>query len=324
MDSSPSTESPQENQSGTKISKNTLIVIVCMGIAAMLWLLTKLSHDYIGEIPATISYVNLPEDKVVVRPLRRSLKLIVETSGFKLLISEMTQSTAKVQIDYTQYGRANAIHTNEFLPSLTNQLSGDYTVLDISPDTLFFYFDNRVSKMVPIQADYHITFEKQYDFMEPLVINPDSVLVAGPKSLVDSITKWKTKKLNLENLKSSVQTDVDLVTPEKDLLDISPLKVQYVIPVEKYTEQSIDLEIIVINAPAGYEVNIYPKVVKAVFQVGLNNYEKVKGAIFEAVVDFKKIDIRNSKYAEVEIRKAPRYIKKLNYTPKSVEYIIYN
>jgi len=308
----------------SKISTNTIALIVCMGIATLLLLLTKLSNKYISDISASVTYVNLPDEKIVAEPLPSRLKLLVESTGFRLLVAKLRGQIVNISIDLDLYKNTDFILSNKLKPQVSNLLTTNYKLLDITPDTLNFHFDVKFSKTIPIIPEHVITFEQQYDYIEPILINPDSVTISGPREIVDPIRAWKTEPLILENLNKSVEMMVNLVSPKLNILQLSPTEVEYVIPIEKYTEQQLEIDITIINVPADAEITIYPNRVKLTFRVGLSNYEKITEEKFRAVADFSGVDPDINQYIDVMINKYPTYIKSLIYSPNSVEYIIYN
>ncbi|HXH17547.1 MAG TPA: YbbR-like domain-containing protein [Chitinophagales bacterium] len=302
------------------MTRSGVVFAVCLLLAFSLLFLNKLSRKYIGEISAKIQYVHLPAGKVPTSPLPDKLKLYVETTGFKLLWSRMLKP-AGVQINLSAL-KSNYIVTSALQSEIASQLSAGYRLIEITPDTLFFNFSRGNKKKVPVVADILISFKKQYDFMEPMLVKPDSVTVSGPESIVAGIQSWKTEKLVFENLDKSLQNEAALVAPSNPAVVIEPKKVRYTISVERYTEKTLEAEIEKANVPDGKTVNIYPNKVKLIFRVGLSNYEHVGTETFKAVADFAGVDLKRGKYVSVEIKRAPSYIRNLDYSPKSVEYII--
>lgn len=295
----------------------------CLLLAFVLLLLNKLSQDdYKGEVAARVTYVNYPQGKIPVAPLPDELKLKVETTGFKLLWAR-TVKKPKVQIDLSRLSGVNRTATNIFKPQISSQLSGGYLLESIIPDTLYFQFENSLTKKVPVLGNIQISFKRQFDFKEATLIKPDSVTITGPEKLVDSIKGWYTEKLTFENLDVSMQNEVALMQPGQPTVRVSPEKVNYVITVEEYTEKILEVDIQKVNMPEAKEVNIYPRKVKVACRVGLSNYEQVNAESFIVVADFSSVDFKKSKYAKVELKQAPSFVKNLDYSPKSVEYIIY-
>jgi len=304
------------------VTRNSVVFAVCLLLAFVLLFLNKLSTTYFGDLKAHIAYINLPQGKVPVAPLPNELRLEVETNGFRLVWAHL-RNPVKVQIDLSGI-------TNDFLPSsklksnVASQLSADYKLVEIFPDTLFFRFEKSLTKKVPVAPDIQISFKKQYDFTEPMLLSPDSVELTGPENAVAEIKNWKTQKLVFENLDKSTQDEIPLAEPPDKTITVKPLKVKYTIGVEQFTEKSLEVAIEKTNLPEKNEVSIHPDKVKVIFRVGLSNYESVNEDAFTAVADFADVELGKSKYVAVKIEQSPPFIKNLDYSPKSVEYIIYH
>ncbi len=304
------------------MTRNGAIFGVCLLLALVLLFLNKLSRKYIGEVKARIHYIHLPAGKVSTTPLPRELDLYVETTGFKLLWSKLLKPV-DVEINLSALKESFAV-TSEMRSSIASQLSAGYSLIEIMPDTLHFTFEKGISKKVPLVADILISFRKQFDFMEPMLVKPDSVKISGPENMLDSIKSWKTERLVFEQLDKSAQDDIALVSPKNPILIVEPKKARYTIPVEEYTEKTLEVEIQKANVPGGKDVNIYPNKAKLIFRVGLSNYEHVSAETFKVVADFSGADLNKGNYVSVKIERVPSYIKSLDYTPKSVEYILYH
>ncbi|GIV33093.1 MAG: hypothetical protein KatS3mg031_0628 [Chitinophagales bacterium] len=304
------------------MTRNGVIFLFCLLIALALLLVNKLSRNYTSAIPAKVSYRNFPENKVAVAPLPTELKLLVETTGMKLLWLKVSRPV-KVTIDLSRLTQADFLVAEDLRPSIVSQLPADYKLVSIQPDTLFFSLDNSQTKRVRIISDILISFRKQYDFAEPLVIQPESVKITGPANSLDTIHAWKTEKLFLNDLNRSVEGELPLQRPSIEAIVLEPDRVRYVIVVEEYTEKTLELPIRPINVPKGTEVTIFPRNVRVVFKVGLNNYEKAIPELFTAEVDLAGIEWTKTKYLLVNISRYPPFIKNLDYSPKSVEFIVH-
>lgn len=303
------------------MTRNGAVFAVCLLVAVLLLLLNKLSRNYIGDVKGSIHYAHLPEGKAPTAPLPAELNLFIETTGFRLIWSKMKKPPT-IRIDLSAL-KTSYLATSELKSLITSQISPDYHLVAIAPDTLYFNFDKGIQKKVPVIPDIVISFKKQFDFTEPMIITPDSILVSGPQNVVDTIEGWRTKRLVFENLDKSIQAEVPLIAPPSHSISITPDKIKYVIPVEEYTEKTLEVTAEIINIPGKREINIYPNKVQVIFRVGLSNYEHVSAENFRAAADFAGVDIKRSKYVPVKILQSPSFIKNLDYSPKSVEFIIY-
>ncbi len=69
-------------------------------------------------------------------------------------------------------------------------------------------------------------------------------------------------------------------------------------------------------------MTIYPKKVKVTCLVSLNDFEKVKADLFEAVADFSNIDMNEDKLVSISLKRQPSFVKNINWSPKRAEFII--
>lgn len=304
------------------MTRESVVFFFCLLLALFLLFLNKLSKKYPSDIRVQVSYVNYPAGKIPDAPLPEELKLDVRASGYNLLWTKLLQP-AKVRVDLSQNVRANYAVTSEFMPQIAKQLPADYQLADITPDTIFLKFENNLMKKVPVVADILISFKKQFDFKEPILVSPDSVTISGPENVVAPVKNWFTERLIFENLDRNSSDKIQLVKPEHPMLTLSDEATTYTIAVEEYTEKTLEVEIQKINHPQAKEINIYPKKVKVVCRVGLSNYESVKPDNFIVVADFTHVDFKKNKYIELEMKTQPSFVKNLDFSPRSVEYILY-
>jgi hypothetical protein len=153
-----------------------------------------------------------------------------------------------------------------------------------------------------------------------LKITPDSVIVSGPKSIIDTLTSIKTIPEKLTGLRKSITLELDLESIDK--LAYSLKEVVINIPVEKFTEESIEIPIEVINMPDSLFLRTFPANIEITYRVGLSDYKKVNEHMFVAVLDYSAKESSIGNKLAIELVKVPEYVQVTNFSPKSVEYII--
>ena len=203
---------------------------------------------------------------------------------------------------------------------ISNQLTSEIQIINVSPDTLFFEFADIISKKVAVIPDLEINFEKQFMLKGKIETKPDSIVIIGPHTILDTINYVKTKYQSLSNINQSIKRNITIeniknVTYEQKRVLVS-------IPVEQFTEASLKVYIAVINLPDSLVLKTFPGYLTISYLVGLSDYEKVKPYLFKAVVDYNSIGNNMSNKLKVAIVKFPDYIASLKFYPKNVEYII--
>ncbi len=300
----------------------TAILIICMGIAVLLWLTIKLNHEYTGTLKATITFDNVPQDYMLSAS---SDKLIirVRAKGFQLALAQLRKNSVNLEIDasklpqgreYLLSSRLNA----EFSGSLKN-----YELLDILPDTFHYTFDKKFSKQVKVKVTTDLSFEKQFGLALPVNTQPEKITVSGPKKLIADIEFWETEPIVYKNLNESKSGNIKLKDAGISGIHMEQSEVQFNIQVEEFTEKNVEVPVKAVNIPKGTEVKIFPKKITIACLVSLQDFEKVRPDLFEAVADFSQIDLKTDTHCEIRLVRVPAFVKNTFLNPGRVEFIIY-
>jgi len=304
------------------------IFLVFMVLSAMFWFLTQLEEVYVTSISYPVKYQDMPEDKIVVGNLPDQIDLEVRGQGFQLLEYKFSNALNPLILHLDAYNiqeensdtPRHFIVTQKATPRISQQLSQEVEILNITPDTLFFEFAEKISRRVPVRPNITYDFAKQMMLKGDIQIEPDSVNISGPSSVLDTIDQIHTQSRSFQNLQKTVRATLVLQKPHEQL-ELSTQQVNLTIPIEQYTEGEVGREIVVENVPDSLIVRTFPKSVTITYLVGLSRYEQVIPELFKAVVDYR--DVKDgAEQLRVKIENAPNYLKSYSYAPQEVEYII--
>ncbi|MFC2112318.1 hypothetical protein ACFLTA_03545 [Bacteroidota bacterium] len=310
------------------LNKKVLIFFFFLLLSVLFWFLTALNKEYITSISYPVRYIRFPEDKVLVNDIPDRLELTVNASGFTLLSYKLRSRLTPIIFDVNSFSPntfRNDPSSVYILSSLakdgiSRQLSNEIEILDIHPDSLIFQFTGRTQKLVPVLPDLDLRFEKQFMQVGPYVIEPDSVIISGPEVIIDSILGVETEVFSRTGINESFNHELKIRPINK--IDFNPVEVWLQVPVEKFTEASLTIPIEVINLPDSLVLRTFPAKVDITCQVGLSAYETLNEHLFRAVIDYSDAGNLLGNKLQVNLIKVPEYIQALNYTPKSVEYIL--
>jgi hypothetical protein len=311
-----------------KNDRKLAIFLICVGIATFFWFLNALEKEYNVEISFPVEYTNLPNNKVLANNLPDHFVLEVRSFGFTLLRYKLSMAfsplvfnvndfTGKMMEDSKQ--TYYAVPSRQFRNRLADQVSNEINITGIQPDTIFFRFDQVVSKKVKVVHDINYSLKKQHFLTGNIDSDPDSVTVLGPKSFLDTLQVVNTVIQNFKALDKLIQKSVELKKIEK--LEFSPKRVTISIPVEEYTEKQLTIPIAINNLPDGVHVNLFPAQVKVNFMIALSRFAKVTPQDFKASVSYEDL-LKNLDYLPVQIEEKPLYLESVNFTPKKIEYLI--
>lgn len=310
------------------LNRRVLIYFFFLLLSILFWFLTVMNREYVTSISYPVRYIRFPEKKVLVNDIPDRLELTVNAGGYTLLRYKLQSRIAPIIFDVNSFSLNTVTGDPSTLYILTSyakdriagQLSSEIEILNINPDSLFFQFADMVSKKVPVEPDLRISFEKQYMQVGPCLVEPDSVTISGPEMVIDTIEAVATEPVILSDVNRSFDRELEMQPLNK--IEFDPLEVWIQVPVEKFTEASLKVQIEVINMPDSLLLRAFPPAVTINCQIGLSAYETLNEHLFRAVIDYAEVDKMLGNKLQVKIIKIPVYIQSVTFTPKSVEYIV--
>lgn len=310
-----------------RINKQFSVLLVCLLIATLFWLLLALSREYPATISFPVSYSNLPARKVIMNELPSEVSLHLKTSGFRILSYDFRKEKRPIQIDVGSRissaavgGEMVSIPTQAFLTDFSRQLGTKIEITGFQPDSIVLLFTDRSYRKVPVSADVSYILAKQFDTIQSLRVIPDSVTISGPPSVINELTEVKTERLQLKDVKSTVNRPLKLVL--NGIVECQPSQVQMILPVEEYTEGRQDILLHPINLDRRFVLKTFPEKVTVRYQVSLSNYGKITANQFDAVVDASKLPDYDGDRLKVQVMILPEQVRSVFIEPEEVEFIL--
>jgi YbbR domain-containing protein len=302
--------------------KRFLALIVCLLLAIGAWLFLALNNKYIYTAKTVLVYKNFPQKKAF-HPLQSdTVDLQVEGSGWQLLFARLRIKPQSIAISLEKLNNRNFILFSEQLYSVNNQLETSQKIISVRPDTLYFDFSQRTVKKVPVEFISDIEYSKQFGVSSTIDINPSYVTVSGPLQELEKISSWKTDTLKLKDIQHAVKTRVAMAHSDQKNINIFPASVEVRIPVDEFTEKTLEVPLKIINNKAYHNVKLYPKKVKLTFLVALSSYKQVNEDFIDAVVDLNEWKQLNHHQLMVTLTRFPEYCKLIKIEPSKVDFII--
>lgn len=297
-------------------------LLVCMVLSLVLWLSNALSQSHTNShLLVHITYTNLPTHKLPAKVLPQQLYLTLECTGIERIRQYWQQSS--LNIDYANYQPTQHLTTKALYPLLTALLP-NANILTVNPDTIFFRFEDKKAKKVPLQLNESIKVARRFA-LKQISLQPDSITIIGPRSTIDTLQAWKTEQLVLRDLSQNFEGEVPIAALPA-ILQADTTTIVCRIEVEEFTEKKLDnIPITITNLPKGVSVFLYPPTVTLQFQVGVSEFNLIDRNNFTVVADFGQTDIEHEKIIPLHIAQQPPHIKNLSIQPqKNAEFIIIN
>jgi len=298
-------------------------------VSVVLWLVVALSKPYDDEINYPVSYRNFPASKVLIADVPDHLKLSVNASGFTLLRYRLSSRYIPISFSVNSFkmnrlpGSDSAsfyIETRYALEHISSQLSSDFLISKISPDTLVFRFSGIASKKVVVVPAITYQLDKQLILMDQCEVNPDSVAVSGPDIIIDTLSAVYTMKDDLGIVSKTKSYEVGLQAIK--YVYVKETEVSVLFEIEQFTEKTVQVPVEILNLPQNMRMQAFPRSIQLTCQVGLSNYEKLDGSMFRASIDYLDSDINQDNKLKISVTRQPVFVQAVKFTPKTVEYII--
>lgn len=316
-----------DNQEEIKRRKDHITFFICILLAAMAWLLIKLSDDYSVSYPFKVQFVNVPKDQVLEMTEDSTMNVSFKSDGYNLLELMLTGRLKQVKVDLSRVKKINLgedrfrIPTTELKEHVALQLNASEASINFSAANLSIQYKSLIKKKVTIDPDLRLQFKSQFGLYRVEVV-PSEVFIYGTREMVDSITTLRTEPINLSNLDSDQKLTVGLVNPLPGKLSIVPDQIKINLDIQKYTEFSIKVPIDVSQiSPA---IKTFPTETTVYYNMFLKDYKELTPDQFKVVPDVKNLKLRNVKFLNLRLLNKPQDAHNARLDPVSVEFIILN
>ncbi len=300
-------------------SGKTNVFLVFLGLAIMTSFTSKLLTTYEKNIDFSVYASDLPNDKVLTGQSSDKISLKLKGYGFNFARYYFKNPEFKFSVNEMKTDKYSFIWTKEKNLFSLERFVSPMTLLNISNDSLVFFYDKFSNKSIPVKVSTEINYAAGYGNFGPLKITPDSVNVIGPNNTIQKINYIETELITIENAKNDLKGKIKLKLDGLENTIIENTEVDYFLNIDQYTEETVDVNINVVSNLNELSFNFFPKTVKVKFLVSVENYVKINPIDFkiECYVD----NILKNDYL-LEVVKKPEMIKNVSLSTEKIQLIM--
>lgn len=303
--------------------KKYIYIILFFFVSFSFWILTKLSEEYNSKLTLEIDIINTPGDYIVKKQNINSILVYIKASGFELFYNKFFQNKLIVDLEEEKIvDNKIVIDYNENKFKLKETLNSNIDISNVFPDQIVIELEQVVNKFVPIVLENELKIKSGYGLSSPVDLSPDSIHVSGPLKEISKISYVSAlidADLNIEN---DYTTDYEIVRDKKISYEFS--SGEAVIYVDRYSEKTIKIPILVRGIPDSLDLRLYPNEVDISFQSSIKRLKNISEKDFIVSVSFDS-EIKNlSTDLDVSIDSFPSSLKNLKISHKKVEFLIKN
>ena len=284
------------------------------------WTSTKLSNTYIVEESFSIIWINIPNG-IIPSSENQQMNVSISASGIEILIYRLINKSINISLSQADFSREKGLidlRGQEFF--IQKQFFENTKLNILNPLFLEFKFSRLEEKVFTVVPQIEINLRAGYLIDSSLKVTPDSILVRGPKSILDTLNSIQSESIIADDLYENFRKKVSLRSiPE---IQLSESKVTVEVAVSRYTEKEFLLNVEVINLPLGTRVKLFPPKAKVRVTLPLSVLRTIKASDFNLVVDYNNIFKDAEKKLDLIMIRRPSFVKKVILEPKKVNYLI--
>jgi YbbR domain-containing protein len=305
-------------------TKKIRTFLLFLGIACVIWVLTKFSKVYTATINGDISYTSFPENTVLGDGNAKDFSFEVTAVGFKFIQYQLNRPRIEIPLNNYSIDETDKVtlESRDLNRLITSELGKDVSITNLSLSQLVISLDRVGSKMVPVTANTKIKFREGFKSVKGAVLTPDSVKIFAPNNLLSEIDSIPTVELTLNDVHERVALNLKLELPGNEDLKVEPDIVDLQMDVTEFTQKTVAVPIEVINVPTGTTVKMIPEILSISFDVAMESFNDISASDFRVFCDFASKN-NEENFMLVEISRQPEGIYNIEFSEKKIDYLIF-
>lgn len=300
------------------MKKNFYIIIISVLFSITVWVSIALSDEYYSIYKLPIAIIDLPSGYTVGNDLPETITVRLKGDGWKLMSFELGSS----KFFFVSVKGDSGLITANLLNNVENNpwFTAGINILDITPKSLRIVVEPIAEKKLKIIPELNLDFKEGYSLASKVSVQPDSILVRGPTSVIRRMETFRTKEITLKNLDQKTTFLAEL--EELRGFETEQKFVSITLDVQRIVENSVsDIPVNVINKPVNVDVILIPNTISCTFRGGVNILGKVTLTDIIATVDYNTVISDTLGFVRPEIQ-SPENINLLSVKPDKLKYVI--
>ena len=297
--------------------KNFLLKLLSLALGILVWFVAVGTDQMDVTMRIPIEILNLPKSLVIYNQYQKEVSVTLR--GPRGIIQEVRNRPPSLSLDLSKAEPDTIVLNTE---TLSLPLPSGITIVRMQPASITLSIDELVERQIPIIAMTEGDVAEGY-ILKEVVLNPDKILVAGPKSVVTQEQTLKTYVINLKGLNHSTTLPVHLdLAPEFMELMGETTVVAKLTVADKFVEKKVR-KIPINIRDTEQEVRVKPDDITVIAEIPekLLSETPVLSMLFRATVNAGPGEFPRTEPVTVTGIAVPGHesIRVISYTPKEVE-----
>lgn len=238
------------------------VITMCVLVSALLWFTFSMRETHSLALQLSTEIQNLPDGEALVGLAPKNVQFEVEGEGLSLI--RLYYNPPVIVVDAAS-DEVDFVATAPELPK-------SIRIENATPRMFYPRREASVTKKVPIRPRLTITTPNTHDLTTPPTIQPDSVVVTGARSIIDSVAEWPTVSFESSSLEDTLDVSLALRDSLNGLVNRDVEEVRLLAVSQEFTGATREIDVIITGAPSQKFVTLDPSSVTVRFRVLLSQF----------------------------------------------------
>lgn len=303
--------------------KKILVFLFFVILALIFWLMQIWRQEFESNLDIPVKYVNVPDSIIFEDDLPSNFNLRIKDNGSATLRYFFTKRKDSIIVDVRKAikgSKNRAIKDKDFEQLIRQKLLSTTELTSYYPIQSSYAYATLHHKKLPVIYDGYVSLASGHLLDGDLILEPDSVIAYGSYSALDTLRYAHTVDDTLKEVTTAKKTPIAM--QEARGIRFSPNIVELSIPVDEFTQKTVEVPIICLNLPDNLNIKFFPSTVKIPFFVGLKRYNDITAEDFKVVVNYDDIKDFRETSISVRIAESPDYVQTKLPIPSEVEFVL--
>lgn len=287
------------------------------------WVLQSMNEEYEMEISIPVRYKDIPVDVAFSQPPPETIIVSVKDKGNILLNYTLGKKIAPLDVVYEQTQGKNGtlvVNQHEIESHIQKQLINTTQLQTFSPTRIEIKTSKRKEKKVPVTFNGLIIPKEGFGLAEKIAVSPATISIFSTQNILDSISGIRTKYIEVLNAKKTISRIIPLETIPGVTFSQSTISIS--IPIEEFTEKTLDIPVVCTGIPHNYIVRLFPPTIKVNCNIPLSKYKDLTDEDFSIRIKYEDLEQNLKGLYTIELEKKPDWIETFSMIPDRIEFII--
>jgi len=303
--------------------KETLIFLAFVLLAFGFWYLQSLQQDYEIEKTIQVRYRNVPHEIAFTDSVPEKVTVRIRDKGSVLLNYSFGRTFNPIEINMKDMPVDKGeivLERKDIESDIYKQLIASTVLVSYDPPQINVTYSKRMEKELPVEFNGNIQYAPGFHRAGDITINPSVVQVYAAQSVLDTLKSIKTVYADIKKANKTITRALQLQKPEEAA--INPESITITIPIEEYTEKTLDIPVTITGAPADYTIRLFPATIKVTASLPLSKYKDLEADQFDIRIPFSELEQNLTGMTSVQLSKKPNWIRSTSLSPDKIEFIL--